>query len=102
MGGCFSDVKGGQQAVGVRSGGGAHQRAQVFGGGAGGANTGPNDAVDFFLRTKGVPALYTQLEVCVRTWYRNYFTIVSPKKLEENLRVNLNSGQPWRNKINPC
>ncbi|KAL3516184.1 hypothetical protein ACH5RR_023086 [Cinchona calisaya] len=60
MGGCFSDVKGGKQAVG---GGGSG--APGFGGSnfAGGTTTGQNDAVDFFFRTKGVQTLYTQLEL---------------------------------------
>ncbi|XP_027163140.1 protein BONZAI 3-like [Coffea eugenioides] len=67
MGGCFSDVKGGQQAVG---GGGivGHLGAQGFGGAgsaAGAAASGHNDAVEFFFQTKGVQALYTKLELSV-------------------------------------
>ena len=69
MGGCFSDVKGGQQAVG---GGGivGHLGAQGFGGAgsaAGATASGHNDAVEFFFQTKGVQALYPQLEVCTST-----------------------------------
>ncbi|CDP15833.1 unnamed protein product [Coffea canephora] len=65
MGGCFSDVKGGQQAVG---GGGivGHPGAQGIrgaGSAAGGAASGLNDAVEFFFRTKGDQALSTQLEL---------------------------------------
>ncbi|KAA8536924.1 hypothetical protein F0562_029402 [Nyssa sinensis] len=55
MGCCFSDVRGGQQAVG----GGA--QSMIDGGGGGGA--GHNDAVDFFFRTKGLTALFTQIEL---------------------------------------
>ncbi|XP_059659620.1 protein BONZAI 3-like isoform X1 [Cornus florida] len=57
MGGCFSDQRGGQQAVG----GGAQQRPLRTndGGGAGGHN----DAVDYFFRTKGLGALFTQIEL---------------------------------------
>lgn len=55
MGGCFSDVKGGMQAVGGGGGGGPHR--QETGGG------GHNDAVDFFFRTKGINALFTQIEL---------------------------------------
>lgn len=46
MGGCFSDVKGGKEAVG---GDGAAQRV--------------NDAVDHFLQSKGFRGLYTSLEL---------------------------------------
>ncbi|KAA8545038.1 hypothetical protein F0562_019863 [Nyssa sinensis] len=56
MGGCFSDVRGGQQAVG-----GAQPRAQAMGdvGGGGGHNV----AVDHFYRTKGLQSLFTQIEL---------------------------------------
>lgn len=54
MGGCFSDVKGGKQAIG-----GINRR--------GGASStwvgGPNDAVDMFYRARGQQALFTPLEV---------------------------------------
>ncbi|KAH7846485.1 hypothetical protein Vadar_014529 [Vaccinium darrowii] len=53
MGGCCSDVRGGQQAVG-----GAQQATTNSGGGAGN-----NDAVDLFFRTKGLHALCTQIEL---------------------------------------
>lgn len=60
MGGCFSlfsDVKGGQQAIG-----GTHLRAS--GGGETSTSAGdPNDAVDMFYRAHGQQALFTQLEV---------------------------------------
>ncbi|KAI8547828.1 hypothetical protein RHMOL_Rhmol07G0226100 [Rhododendron molle] len=52
MGGCCSDVRGGQQAVG-----GAQQ---ATGNNSGGGN---NDAVDFFFKTKGVHALCTPIEL---------------------------------------
>ncbi|WOH04514.1 hypothetical protein DCAR_0623923 [Daucus carota subsp. sativus] len=51
MGGCFSDIQGGKQAV---IGGGTQQG--VSGGGH-------NDAVDFFFKTKGLDPLYTQTEL---------------------------------------
>ncbi|KAK1360337.1 putative C2 domain, von Willebrand factor, type A, copine, protein BONZAI [Heracleum sosnowskyi] len=51
MGGCFSDVKGGKQAV---IGGGTQQ---------GVCGVGHNDAVDFFFKTKGLDALFTQIEL---------------------------------------
>ncbi|KAM7508481.1 hypothetical protein LguiA_018934 [Lonicera macranthoides] len=50
MGGCLSDVKGGQQAIG---GGGSQQQSIA----------GTSEAVDFFYRTKGAEALFTQLEL---------------------------------------
>ncbi|CAL5380950.1 unnamed protein product [Camellia sinensis] len=55
MGACFSDVKGGQMAVG-----GAQQQKTKN---SGGVSTAHNDAVDFFLRTKGLNALFTQIEL---------------------------------------
>ncbi|CAL5379060.1 unnamed protein product [Camellia sinensis] len=55
MGACFSDVKGGQMAVG-----GAQQQKTMN---SGGVSTAHNDAVDFFLRTKGLNALFTQIEL---------------------------------------
>ncbi|XP_057787331.1 protein BONZAI 3 [Salvia miltiorrhiza] len=54
MGQCFSDVKGGQQAVGGVAG-------AAIGGGA--ADSGPNDAVDYFFRAKGEHNLCTQIEL---------------------------------------
>lgn len=54
MGQCFSDVKGGKQAVGGVAG--------VATGGAAAAS-GPNDAVEHFFRAKGEHNLCTQLEV---------------------------------------
>ncbi|KAL7003010.1 hypothetical protein U1Q18_004168 [Sarracenia purpurea var. burkii] len=50
MGACCSDVRGGQQAVG-----GGQQRSQA-------ADGGHNDAVEFLFRSKGVHALFTQIE----------------------------------------
>ncbi|CAL5379056.1 unnamed protein product [Camellia sinensis] len=62
MGACFSDVKGGQMAVG---GGGALQQKAMNSGGVSTTTGGAahNDAVDFFLRTKGLNALFTQIEL---------------------------------------
>ncbi|RRT69017.1 hypothetical protein B296_00037783, partial [Ensete ventricosum] len=51
MGGCFSDVRGGQQAVG--SGGPA----------AGAAPQELNDAMGYFLHSRGLRGLFTTLEV---------------------------------------
>ncbi|KAI8027682.1 Protein BONZAI 3 [Camellia lanceoleosa] len=60
MGACFSDVKGGQMAVG-----GALQQKTMNSGGVSNTTGGAahNDAVDFFLRTKGLDALFTQIEL---------------------------------------
>lgn len=55
MGGCVSDVRGGQQAIGgIRNG--SHLQHNSPG-------TSHNEAVDFFCRTKGLDALFTQIEV---------------------------------------
>ncbi|KAI4301859.1 hypothetical protein L6164_035097 [Bauhinia variegata] len=55
MGNCLSDTKGGQQAVGgVQQG--PHPATTV-------ANVGHNDAVDFFHRSQGFQALFTQVEL---------------------------------------
>ncbi|XP_059663482.1 protein BONZAI 3-like [Cornus florida] len=58
MGGCFSDVRGGQQAVG-----GAQQRPLQRNDVGGGGGGGHNDAVDYFFKTKGLGALFTQIEL---------------------------------------
>ncbi|KAK6125679.1 hypothetical protein DH2020_040571 [Rehmannia glutinosa] len=55
MGNCFSDVKGGQQAVG--------SGAQAVGSAAAAASSGHNDAVDYFFRAKGEHALFTPIEL---------------------------------------
>ncbi|THG15926.1 hypothetical protein TEA_008961 [Camellia sinensis var. sinensis] len=96
MGACFSDAKGGQMAVG-----GAQQQTTNSGGvstTAGGAAH--NDAVDFFLRTKGLNALFTQIE-------SDPIAVVYIKKrdgaLEElgRTEVIMNSLEPaWIEKIN--
>ncbi|KAK9291454.1 hypothetical protein L1049_019402 [Liquidambar formosana] len=57
MGGCFSDVRGGQQAMG---GGAQRQRAGAMN--EVGQNV-HNDAVDFFYASHGLQALYTQVEL---------------------------------------
>ncbi|KAK9293110.1 hypothetical protein L1049_021096 [Liquidambar formosana] len=57
MGGCFSDVRGGQQAIG---GGAQRQRAGAMN--EVGQNV-HNDAVDFFYASRGLQALYTQVEL---------------------------------------
>ncbi|KAF8401570.1 hypothetical protein HHK36_012514 [Tetracentron sinense] len=59
MGGCLSDTKGGKQAVG----GGA--RAGPTGMNDPQGQGGYNDAVDFFLRTRGLHSLFTQLELSI-------------------------------------
>lgn len=59
MGNCFSDVKGGKQAVGGGSigGGGVHPGSHsTVGGGA-------NDAVELFFRTRGMTSLSTEIEL---------------------------------------
>ncbi|KAF9623170.1 hypothetical protein IFM89_037751 [Coptis chinensis] len=60
MGGCFSDTRGGQQAVG----GGVHQPTTPFKRGDGdNNNNNNNDAVDMFFRSRGITALFTSLEL---------------------------------------
>ncbi|KAM7472735.1 hypothetical protein LguiA_010918 [Lonicera macranthoides] len=56
MGGCFSDVKGGKEAIG----GGAQQKTTHVDASASAAT---NDAVDFFYKTKGLQPLFTLLEL---------------------------------------
>ncbi|XAR52531.1 hypothetical protein NMG60_11020661 [Bertholletia excelsa] len=55
MGACFSDVKGGQEAVGV-----AQQSQQST---ATGSGDGHNDAVDLYHTAKGLKPLFTQIEL---------------------------------------
>ncbi|CAN0920649.1 Protein BONZAI 3 [Linum grandiflorum] len=60
MGGCMSgDVKGGKQAVG----GGTHLVPQPFDNNNNGGGGGHNDAVDFFFRSRGLHALFSQIEL---------------------------------------
>ncbi|KAJ9561642.1 hypothetical protein OSB04_006802 [Centaurea solstitialis] len=61
MGGCFSDVKGGQAAVG----GGIHNLKvqKNVATSSSSATTLQNDAVDFFFRSKGLQPLYTRIEL---------------------------------------
>ncbi|KAK0601843.1 hypothetical protein LWI29_027993 [Acer saccharum] len=61
MGMCLSgDVRGGKQAVGGAQGRPteAHNNNKIAGGG-----DGHNDAVDFFFRSRGLHALFTQIEL---------------------------------------
>ncbi|KAK1318349.1 Protein BONZAI 3 [Acorus calamus] len=58
MGGCFSDTKGGKEAVGV--GPGRPESAE-----AADASAAANDAVDFFMRSHGVHGLYSQVELSI-------------------------------------
>ncbi|KAF3454392.1 hypothetical protein FNV43_RR04839 [Rhamnella rubrinervis] len=53
MGGCFSDVRGGKQAIGGRPTPAANDNGSA----------GRNDAVDFFYRSRGLSPLFTQLEL---------------------------------------
>ncbi|KAJ4968714.1 hypothetical protein NE237_015415 [Protea cynaroides] len=55
MGGCLSDTKGGQQAVG-----GVQQMPMAM---SNEIASGPNDAVEFFFRSRGLHGLSTQLEL---------------------------------------
>ncbi|XP_019056026.1 PREDICTED: protein BONZAI 3 [Nelumbo nucifera] len=55
MGGCFSDIKGGQQAIG-----GNQPRPSAMNSDQGDEH---NDAVDYFYRSRGFYALFTQLEL---------------------------------------
>lgn len=65
MGGCFSDIKGGKQAV---IGGGTQQLQQQ-----GVCGVGHNDAVNFFFKTKGLDALFTQIQVLS---FYHYFGVI--------------------------
>ena len=56
MGGCFSDVKGGQAAVGGGQQSAGNSVTESSGGGQ-------NDAVDFYFRSHGLEGLFTQVEV---------------------------------------
>ncbi|KAJ7973406.1 Protein BONZAI [Quillaja saponaria] len=55
MGGCFSDVRGGKQAVG-----GVQQGPNIA---VTNNNGGHNDAVDFFYRSRGQVPMFTQVEL---------------------------------------
>ena len=58
MGICLSgDIRGGKQAVGGAQGRPTESHNNAGGGG------GHNDAVDFFFRSRGLHALFTQIEV---------------------------------------
>ncbi|XP_011083206.1 protein BONZAI 3 [Sesamum indicum] len=113
MGNCFSDVKGGQQAVG--------SGAQLVVGGAVGdgsatAGTCHNDAVDYFFRAKGEVALFTPIELSLsasKLCDRDYISKSDPMavvymkrrdgKLEElgRTEVIMNNLDPtWIQKIN--
>ncbi|GMP40524.1 hypothetical protein CsSME_00010944 [Camellia sinensis var. sinensis] len=89
MGACFSDAKGGQMAVG-----GAQQQTTNSGGvstTAGGAAH--NDAVDFFLRTKGLNALFTQIEVYFASLFsaiNNHHTNNDPLPITQNPNCHCN------------
>ncbi|EXB67641.1 Protein BONZAI 3 [Morus notabilis] len=109
MGGCFSDMKGGKQGIG-----GAEQRptAMVANSSYG---EGPNDAVEFFHRTRGQHPLFTQLELslsasnlldCDITSKSDPMAVVFAKKVDGKLEelgrteVILNSLNPaWINKV---
>ncbi|PWA89020.1 calcium-dependent phospholipid-binding Copine family protein [Artemisia annua] len=58
MGGCFSDVRGGQAAVG---GGGGHNNNRLPTNSN--SNSNPDEAVDYFYRSKGLQPLYTRIEL---------------------------------------
>ncbi|XP_062084619.1 protein BONZAI 3-like [Humulus lupulus] len=58
MGGCFSDMKGGKEGIG-----GGQERPLERPNTNGGAGEGPNDAVDFFYRSRCAHPLFTQLEL---------------------------------------
>ncbi|KAK4394304.1 protein BONZAI 3 [Sesamum angolense] len=105
MGNCFSDVKGGQQAVGGAGGDGSST-----------AGTGHNDAVDYFFRAKGEVALFTPIELSLsasKLCDRDYISKSDPMavvymkrrdgKLEElgRTEVIMNNLDPtWIQKIN--
>ncbi|GFZ11906.1 calcium-dependent phospholipid-binding Copine family protein [Actinidia rufa] len=57
MGNCCSDVAGGRAAIG----GGASSQTNPAGG--------PNDAVDFFLTSRGYRGLFSQIEVLLSLYF---------------------------------
>ena len=57
MGGCFSDVRGGKQAVG------GTQPRPTPAAAANNNSDGQRDAVDFFYKSRGLSPLFAQLEV---------------------------------------
>lgn len=70
MGLCFSDVRGGKQAIGGTS----QQNPNSNN------NAAHNDAVDFFFKSNGQQALFTQVEV--------YVTFcVNKKRKKNNVRL---------------
>ncbi|XP_075482065.1 protein BONZAI 3 isoform X1 [Primulina tabacum] len=99
MGNCFSDVKGGQQAIGGT-----------------GAGEGHNDAVDFFFKARGQQPLYTPIQLslsasklldCDITSKSDPMAVVYSKKRDGKLEelgrteVILNNLNPaWVRKIN--
>ncbi|KAI3979601.1 hypothetical protein MKX01_013696 [Papaver californicum] len=62
MGGLCSDLKGGQQGIGNSLTTAFASNQSGAGVNAGG---GPNDAVDNFFRSRGVPTLYSQIELSI-------------------------------------
>lgn len=73
MGGCFSDVRGGKEAVGGQN------QNPAFGTSSSGT-AGANEAVDFFFNARGLRGLYTEMEVrgwCLN-WVLTQFSYSSP------------------------
>ena len=68
MGGCFSDVRGGKQAIG-----GGQERPFEANSNPNNGVAGQNDAVQFFHRARGLHPLFTQLEVS--NWFAHTFGI---------------------------
>ncbi|KAL5566191.1 hypothetical protein UlMin_029355 [Ulmus minor] len=110
MGGCFSDVRGGQQAIG-----GGQERPFEANSNPNYGVTGQNDAVQFFHRARGLHPLFTQLELSFSasnlidrdiTSKSDPMVVVFSKKKDSKLEelgrteVILNSLNPvWINKV---
>ncbi|KAK1548744.1 hypothetical protein Q3G72_011691 [Acer saccharum] len=108
MGMCLSgDVRGGKQAVGGAQGRPteAHNNNKIAGGG-----DGHNDAVDFFFRSRGLHALFTQIELslsasklrdCDITSKSDPMAVVYAKKREGTLEE-IGRTEVVMNSLNPA
>ena len=71
MGGCFSDVRGGKQAVGVGLTGPSMSPMPT-------SDATLNDAVDHFFRARGLHQLFTQVEVVPPVHFVVFFSVAKP------------------------
>ena len=71
MGGCFSDVRGGKQAVGMGLTGPSMPPTPT-------TDAAINDAVDHFFRARGLHQLFTQVEVVPPVHFVVFFSVAKP------------------------